>query len=163
LDGGSNLVIAGYFQTSMSLGGSTLTNSGYYDMFLAKYSTANGTHVWSKRFGGGGPDYAYGVAVDPGTARVTLTGTVRTAVDFGGGLRSPAASGQAAFVANFAADGSHRWSKVFGGGAEEGRAVATSPFGKVYATGRFAGTVNFGGGPITSTGLADVFLVEYTQ
>lgn len=164
LDGPTNLVLTGFFQPSVSIGGPTLTNVGYQDIFLAKYSTTttNATHVWSKRFGGAGPDYGYGLAVEPGTGRITLTGTVRTAVDFGGGSRAPASSGQAAFVANFTPTGAHRWSTVFGGGAEEGRAVAFSPLGKVFVTGRFAGTVNFGNGPVSSSGMSDLFLAEFT-
>jgi uncharacterized protein (AIM24 family) len=156
---GSNVVVTGTLQSTMSLGGGILTNAGYQDAFIAKYSGRDGRHLWSKAFGGLGPDYGNGIALDP-SGNVTFTGRVVYSVDFGGGLL-PAVSGQNAFVANFSANGAHRWSKVIGAGHEEGKAVAADRDGHCFVIGRFGGTVDFGGGGVTALGGSDIFVAEF--
>ena len=68
-----------------------------------------------------------------------------------------------AAVVTDAATPAHLWSKRFGGAAgnEIGRAVTVDVSGNVYITGSFFGTVDFGGGGLTSAGAADVFLAKY--
>jgi hypothetical protein len=56
----------------------------------------------------------------------------------------------------------HQWSQNFGGALEDqGLAIAVDPWGNVIVTGRFDGTVDFGGGPLVTRGLRDVFLAKY--
>lgn len=57
----------------------------------------------------------------------------------------------------------YAWSFGIGGtSGDEARGVAFDAAGNEYVTGVFAGTVDFGGGPITSQSSADVFLAKYT-
>lgn len=49
------------------------------------------------------------------------------------------------------------------GAAEFGKAVAADASGNVYMTGEFAGTVDFGGGGLTSAGAFDGFVASYTS
>jgi len=61
VDNNRNVIIVGFFDGTMNLGGSDLVgNAG--DIFIAKFSPT-GQHMWSKRIGGPNPDYAYGVAI----------------------------------------------------------------------------------------------------
>ena len=53
--GNGDIVLAGSFQNSITFGGTQLNSAGSDDVFLARF-TANGTHIWSKRFGGAGTD-----------------------------------------------------------------------------------------------------------
>jgi hypothetical protein len=47
----------------------------------------------------------------------------------------------------------HSWSRTFGGsGSDAALSVAKVSDGGVIITGQFAGTVDFGGGPLVSTG-----------
>jgi hypothetical protein len=56
----------------------------------------------------------------------------------------------------------HLWSQRFGGtGDDSGRVVAVDGTGNVLVTGTFTGTVNFGGGDLTSAGGYDIFVAKY--
>jgi hypothetical protein len=58
--------------------------------------------------------------------------------------------------------GIHAWSKRFGN-ADEQRSVsvATDSAGNVFVTRYFNGSVDFGGGPLTSSGPGDLFVARY--
>ncbi len=81
VDGDGNLILVGYFDADMNLGGDDLGNAGGQDVYLVKLSRT-GQHMWSYRFGGGMDDYAQGAAVDRwGVAYVlgTFSGTADVA------------------------------------------------------------------------------------
>ena len=74
LDDTANLIIAGNFGSgSITFGTSTITNSntGYYDLFIAKYNSS-GTSLWANTTGAGGSN-ANGVATDQ-SGDIYLTG-----------------------------------------------------------------------------------------
>jgi hypothetical protein len=55
----------------------------------------------------------------------------------------------------------HAWSSRFGDSDTQfGKAVAADALGNVFATGEFWGTVDFGGGPLTSAGGWDVVVAK---
>jgi hypothetical protein len=157
LDSSGNIYVTGSFEDTVNFGGGPLTSSGGLDVFVASYTWV-GTHRWSRRFGGVGDDYGFRVAAQDGTA-VYVTGQFEGTVDFGGGPLVSA--GQAdAWVASYTPLGDHRWSTRFGStDIDQGIGVATATNGNVYVTGFFGGTVDFGGGPLSSAGSNDAFLV----
>ena len=58
----------------------------------------------------------------------------------------------------------HFWSHSFGNTSEDlGNAVAVDAAGNVFLTGTFNGTVDFGGGNLTSVGTDDIFLAKYNS
>jgi len=60
------------------------------------------------------------------------------------------------------ADLVHSWSQGYGGVSSDNlRAVAVDHLGNTYITGNFAGSVDFGGGPLTNAGIYDVFLAKF--
>jgi hypothetical protein len=73
VDASDNVIVTGSFAAQVNFGGSTLTDVGQGDMFVAKYA-ASGAHVWSRRFGGWDPDTGRGVAVTPATGDVSVVG-----------------------------------------------------------------------------------------
>ena len=65
-------------------------------------------------------------------------------------------------VPSWAAGPVHLWSQRFGGASfESGYGVAMDAAGNVVVTGYFAGTVDFGGGPLVSAGVNDIFVAKY--
>ena len=136
-----------YRQQPLSGGQLTQNNT---DIYVAKYSPSS-SYIWAKSFGGRWPDRGNAIAVD-GSGNVVVTGTFADAVDFGNGVLGAPHSNPWAFLVKLAAsNGSTVWSKAFGNGfTVYGYGVAADAQGNVTATGAFQGTVNFGGGPLTT-------------
>jgi len=84
VDRNGNVVITGYFSSTIDLGGGLLSAvvSGVQNMFVAKYTSA-GAHVWSEGFGGTSNVDGMGVATD-GTGNVLLTGYFSGTAGFSG-------------------------------------------------------------------------------
>lgn len=155
------IVIAGYFQATINFGGSNLTSSGGADIYVAKFNAA-GTHMWSVKFGSATDDQlALGVAVDA-AGDVYFTGSFLGTMTIGTSLAS--AGGTDIFLAKLSgATGAAVWGKRFGDAAIEqaGRTVTVDGQGNVLMVGAFNGTVDFGGGPLTTAGATDAFVAKF--
>jgi len=159
VDASGNVIVTGAFYGAVSFGGGTLTSAGGYDLYVAALSST-GAHLWSKRFGGAGDDYAYGVAVDA-SGNVVVTGAYQGTVNFGGGSLT-SAGGSDVFVARYSPAGAHLWSRTSGAaGGDGGQGVTIDGSGNVVVTGSFQGSVDFGGGALTSIGGGDLFVATY--
>lgn len=158
---GGNIFLSGFFQGTANFGGGDLTSAGGYDIFVASY-TAAGKYRWAKHFGAEGHDRSYDMAVDA-SGNVTIIGNFVGAASLGGDtLKS--AGGDDVFVASYTAAGLHRWSWCFGStAADHGRGVSVDKSGNIFITGTIAGTVDLGGGGLTSAGSRDIFLASYTS
>lgn len=164
-DSFGNVLVTGY-QASFAVdyGGGPQTVRAGMDVFVAKYSSA-GSWVWSRTMGGSGTDQGLGIAAD-GAGNTLVTGYIgvsATGVNLGGTALFSA--GQAdGFLAKYSPTGAHLWSQRFGStGNDMGTAVAADSLGNIYVGGTFEGTVDFGTGPLTSSGLRDIFVVKYNS
>jgi len=166
VDKNGNILLTGMMVGPVDFGGGPLTYAGCSDIFVAKFSGVDGSHLWSKAFGGGGgPDYGLGIAVDA-SGDVLVTGRFWGTVDFGGGPLPSGGGGTGifVFVAKLSgADGSHLWSKALGASNWDfSPGVAVDAGGNVLVTGMFVGTVDFGDGPVTSTSpQGDIFVAKF--
>ncbi len=159
VDASGNVVVAGTFTGSIDFGGGLLTASGSTDICVVKLDSA-GNHIWSDRFGDGSSNYGLGVTADA-SGNVIATGQFVSTVDFGGGVLTSAGNSDI-FIAKFAATGDHIWSERFGDSSSQiGMKVKTDSDGNVIAVGHFQGTVDFGGGPLTSPGLFDIYIAKF--
>jgi hypothetical protein len=160
VDGSGNITVVGAFSGSASFGGSSLVSAGGSDIFVASF-TSSGAHRWSKRFGGTGfpSDAGLAIAIDA-AGNVYVTGEMSSTMDFGGATLATVGD-RDIFVASFTSSGVHRWSKSFGGTmVDQGLGISCSG-GAVFVTGAFWGTVDLGGGALTSAGSYDIFLASY--
>jgi hypothetical protein len=158
-DAAGNVLLAGWFQGQVTFGANpTLITAGLQDVFVAKLGPT-GTAIWSKRFGNNLSQRARGVAVGASDA-VLFVGEMAGTVNFGGA--SLASAGETdAFAVQLDAAGVHQWSVAWGDAAAQiARAVAAVPGGGALVVGEMEGTVDFGGGGLTSAGGFDAFVVE---
>ena len=159
VDASGNVIVTGNFEGTVDFGGGALTSAGSGDIFVAKFGS-DGAHLWSKCFGDGSIKIAYAV-VDDASGNVIVTGYIEDTVDFGGGALT-SAGGWDIFVAKFGSEGAHLWSKRFGDGSDQAaEAVAVDASGNAMVTGYFDGTVDFGGGALTSAGSFDIFVAKF--
>jgi hypothetical protein len=154
LDSAGNALVAGYYTGTVNFGSNTLTSvAGSQDAFIWKLN-ASGTPVWAGSMGSDGTDYAWDLALDAG-GNVVVDGSwsgSSSNSNFNPG------SGKAVKLTNHGSsdifvtklipgpNGSLTltWAKGVGGsGYERAEGVALDGSGNVYATGIFAGTVNF--------------------
>lgn len=161
-DVSGNVFITGNFNSSsITFGGPALTNAGNGDAFLAKLAAADGSHIWSKRFGGSGSDFGTSVVIE-NSGSVFSTGVfTSTTIDLGGGPQTNS-GGNDVFLGKFNNSGTHLWSKAFGGaGADSCTGVTVSNVGDPVITGNFFSTTNFGGVSLNNSGDADIIVAKY--
>ncbi len=160
-----NVYVSGSFNSSsLTLGSTTLTNGGNYDMFIAKYDSS-GNALWAHSAGGSLLDYATGVSSDA-SGNTFVTGVFRsTTITFGSvTLTNTSLPGFAEiFLVKFDASGNVLWAtNPEGITGDYANAVAGDGLGNVYVTGEFSSdTIHFG--PYTlSQGLGgNFFLAKY--
>jgi len=171
LDNSNNVYLTGHFSSStIDFGGGALTNSGYYDTYLAKFDS-DGNHKWSKKFGGSDNDYGYSVSADS-SGNVYLSGSFQSPTISFGKITLTNAGGDCGigtctdiFLAKIDSNGGPVWVERFGGNnIDWGYRVSADSTRHIYATGAFAGSnIDFGGCPLSSTGDLSVFLIKFEQ
>ena len=151
-----DIVATGVFANTMTLGGSPISAAGGLDAWVARYK-ADGTFVWSTRFGGIGTDRGNGIAVDK-NGDVYVVGNFEGPVNFGGGNRSV----DGGFLVKLAgANGAYVWDRVVdASGGESIDSVTIVDADNISIGGTVSGSVNLGGGNLTINGL-DVFVAVY--
>lgn len=142
---------------SHRLRGGALPSIGAFDLVLAKLA-ADGTHLWSKRFGNALP---VAVAIDA-AGNIVVTGWFAGTTDLGGlPLTSTTSDAADTFVVKLASNGTHLWSARFGDtNGQWPTGVAIDATGNIVVSGLFEDGVDFGGGPLTSAGNYDIFVVK---
>src|SRR5262249_18344080 len=118
-------------------------------------------HLASASFPDASTDQSYNeVAVDS-AGNVVVAGDFEGSIDFGGG--PPAGAGDhGRFLAKVGPQLKHLQSKSFGD-AESQRAadVAVDGAGNIVLIGNFTGSIDLGGGPLTSAGGSDIFVAKF--
>ena len=154
LDSSDNIAVAGQVQNGSSdFGGGTISsaNPGLLSTFVAKYSSS-GAYQWAKAFGGSSVDGGFGIAADPHTGNIVVTGGFQGTANFGGGAVS--STGEGVFLAGYDPSGNFLWAQNFGGasGNSSGNAVKIDANGNLALTGVksglwiVGGTMNFDNG-----------------
>ncbi len=163
VDAAGNIYVVGRYAGTPNYGGTDLPNGGGNDIFIAKFSGANGAHVWSRGFGGTGFDYCEGHAVAVANDGVVLACTFVGTASFGGAPLVADGNDDMVLAKYAFNNGAHLWSKHYGGaGSVFPRAVTIDPSGNVLVTGGHTGTANLGGQDLESAGSTDVFIAKYS-
>ena len=153
VDSSGNVYAIGYYEISTltlynkdgTAFGTTLSNSGYNDTFIAKYF-ANGNVDWATKISGTSNDYGRGIAVDS-SGNIYVTGRYNSSTltfynadgtAFGTTLSG---SGYDTFIAKYNTNGVVQWvGRVSGTSSEDGRSISVDSSGNVYITGNYEST-----------------------
>lgn len=158
-DPGGGVLLAGSLFGTMDFGGGALNDAGGGDVYLAKLD-ASGGHVWSKRFGDAAAQGVQNATVD-GAGSPILVGSYAGTLDLGAGPMTAVGAFSDAYVAKFDGAGNLTWAKsITSPGIQSLTDVATGPAGETVVVGFLNNTVDFGGGPLTSAGSYDIFVVK---
>ncbi len=159
-----DVAAVGLYFGELAFEGGTIKVSGPVssdDGFVARFDGA-GAYKSARVFGGeGADDVAWEVAFDS-QSNLIAAGTVSMgSVDLGGGAATYAGTASA-FVAKYAPDGTHVWSHAFGNGGEQTMTgVDVGPMDRVVIAGGVPGTVDFGGGALSSAGGLDTGIAVF--
>lgn len=164
LDSAGNLYVTGFFSSTMTVDGVTVTSKGLSDLFLAKFDL-NGVLLWLKTAGGTGADIAHGVVTDS-LGNVGIVGEFQNTAAFDSHSVRAAGLGDA-FIAKYDAAGNNLW--VHGGGSttsfviDPGKAIGADAANNFYITGDYTGTATFDGLSVPNTGTngTDIFVAKY--
>ncbi|MCP3104316.1 hypothetical protein LZ198_36175 [Myxococcus sp. K15C18031901] len=132
-----------------------------YDLVVARFDP-NGQLLWRRRIGDANYQQGTGLALDSG-GNLVITGDYWGEVDFGGGpLPCRGEPGvPRTFVAKLDTSGGHLWSRCFSdGGQQQTGSIVVGPNDDVLVGGYFAGTIDFGDGPIPANGTASQFVAR---
>jgi hypothetical protein len=147
--------VAGYgLVTSLAAGTTTITATSVTDPTKNDAVTLTidplGDLRWTRQFGTGSAERAYGIATDP-------SGNVYTTGYTLGAFEGSNAGSFDAFISSYDSDGALRWTRQFDAdGAVFAYGIATDPSGNVYTTGYTIGAFEGSG-----SGGADAFIRSY--
>lgn len=162
-DAAGNVYAVGNYQGSITLGTTTLSSAGGYDIYLVKYN-AQGVVQWARSAGGVNNDFASAVVVNPITNAPVVTGGFATRAVFGS-LVAVGAGDFDVFVVQYSATGTAQWlTLATGTGADFGNGLAADASGNLYVAGEFTGTLTVGAARmLTSSGGSDALLFSLTS
>jgi len=153
-----NSYVTGYFWGSATFGTTTLTSSGYEDIFIAKLDI-NGNWLWAKKAGGTYWDYGYSITVDA-NGNSYVTGIFYGNATFGTTILTSSGYYDI-FVAKLDSNGNWLWAKKAGGTSwDYGCGIAVDANGNSYITGYFDDSVTFGTTTLISSGDYDIFVAK---
>jgi hypothetical protein len=152
------IAVTGYFSGKASFAGQSF-DAPLRDAFLLVLDSASGTERWVRRMGGGGDEIGQAVAFAP-NGDLVLTGTFTGTAKFGDGGRVSRGRTDI-FLARYAADGTHKWTKVYGGPVEDmANGIAVTAADEIVLTGYFGGVLDLGGEQLPGAGHADLFVAK---
>ena len=158
-DAGGGLLVAGGFQGTVNFGGLSLTASEANAVFLAKFNAA-GDATWAREIASSTTSVNAQRLFFDGTGQLYFAGGFDGIVSVGSQLFSSRGS-DGVVLAQLDATGEQHWAiKLPAGAGTGGRSFAADATGRIYNTGSFSGTVDFGGNSITCGGPNAMYLAR---
>lgn len=156
VDSEGNVYITGYFAQTADFGSTNLVCSNRTEIFVAKLDP-EGNWLWARQADGPYENSSFGIALDA-MANVYITGYFASTTAFGTiDLVSTGVSD--IFVAKLDTGGNWLWVRQAGGITRDlARDIAVDSLGKIYVTGYFFNTCNFGSLSLTGAGYEDIFV-----
>jgi len=159
IDPAGNIWVTGFTVPPIDFGGGSRTSGSKNDVFVLKLNP-NGAHLFSQVYGFFESDI--GDEIVATADGVYLSGRHLYYIDLGG----DALVGPGFYLAKLDLSGQHVWSKSFG--LEQADAVvphwsqlAISAQGRIVMTAGFTGTIDLGGGKLTSQTESDIVIARF--
>lgn len=163
-DSTGNIYISGGFQSSMTVGSTTLTSAGSNDLFIAKLDSS-GNFQWVNKVGGIGddnPGWLSNLAVDT-SGNSYVSGQMSSSFTINGNTFT-STGGRDAFVAKFDSSGTFVWGANGGSTSSENvYGIALDTSNNVFITGNMGGNATFGSNSLTTNGSRDGFLAKLSN
>jgi len=157
------VAVCGNYSGDFAMDGFALTNRGGSDVFLSRLDSA-GNVSWAVSGGGAYDDIAFAIATHSVAQGIYVTGSFRTNATFGSTTLTDSSTTNKLFIAKYNDNGSFSWAATStGNGPTQGRALACDAGNYVYVGGTCAGSANFGGQILASTGALSGFVVKYSS
>jgi hypothetical protein len=162
VDSSGNVYVSGtYTASSISIGGTTLTNTlaGKKDIYVIKVDSS-GTTQWAVSAGSSGDDDVSALESTPNG--IYLAGDLAASATVGG-VSLAVGSGGAAFIAKISPQGSfmNPYIAVNSFQFSTGNSSVESDSSGVYVSGSFSGSFTLSGSTYTASGY-DVYLIKYS-
>jgi hypothetical protein len=159
VDSGGNVLAVGHFAGSMKFGAlPVLQSAGGFDAFVAKFDSHGGA-AWARSWGDAADQFARGVAAD-GAQNVVVTGWLAGSMDIGTKQLTSAGLNDV-FLVKLDPSGSTLWGSSYGDAADQrSNGIAVDLSAAIGLTGQEQGSIDFGFGPLTSSGANDVMLAR---
>ncbi len=160
VDRQGNIIVTGFFDSTMTIGSNTLISSGSDDIFVAKFD-ANGNSIWAVQAGGLSADEGYGITADK-NGYIYVSGTFSGSASFGGAYLQSFGGGDV-FIAKYDPNGKLIWVRQAGGSNYDiANSVAVDNNFNVMITGTFSGSISFGGNvALSGNTYSDIFVAKY--
>jgi hypothetical protein len=157
LDAEGHIILTGTFTGTAKFGGFEYVSGGERDAFVAKLDRDTGEPAFAMQIGGTGDDYGFGVDVDQ-NGDVVIAGRFGAPLQIGGQMLTHAGDLDI-YLARLDGSGQVLWAKSFGGpGKDEIHDLRLQQNGDIVLLGGISDSVDFGGGPLVSAGVRDIFL-----
>jgi hypothetical protein len=159
-DQGGNCLLTGYFSsTTFSLGAVTLSNTGSFNAFLAKYDPS-GNVLWARSSAGSMNDRSRAVCIDA-SGNSYIAGLFTSSTVVFGSFTLTNSGTYNSFIAKYDPSGNVLWARSSNGVAEA-NAVSADQAGNVYMCGQYYSPgASFGGSSLTCGSGSEGFLVKY--
>ncbi len=140
---GDELLLAGEFNGSFTMGETSMTHQGQFDVFLARLTQSGGVS-WVQAYGDTTAEQVMEVVVDA-AGDIVLSGRYAGAPSFGGDAFPSSNMVWSPFVAKLDGAGQHHWSHGYAVAVDaRAFAVAADDQQRVYVGGTFADTMTVG-------------------
>jgi hypothetical protein len=163
LDSNGDIAISGDFPLQTDLGGGNIAGSSWaIDLFVAKYSGADGSYRWAA------PILGYQASTGRPTSLATdaqnnvlMTGYFQGSYNFSGQSLTSSPGVSDGVVAKYSSNGALSWTQAFAStSASAANAVTVDSSNRPIVTGYFSGSARCAGQSLTSAGATDAVLMS---
>ncbi|MBC7696676.1 MAG: T9SS type A sorting domain-containing protein [Burkholderiales bacterium] len=159
-DQNGNVFICGYFKNKTVIGNTTLYGNGGSEIFIAKLDP-NGNWLWAKKAGGIGRDEAKAIKCDA-AGNVYVCGMHANGAKFDNQTLYTSDGYVNGFFSKYSTNGSLIWAKSLGGSYDDvAWSITSDIYGKMFISGQFNSSINFGSTNLYTSGSADIFVAAY--